>query len=178
MRHSWRYDFQGHRGQGLGQEMTSVSYQDYFCHVSSYIIPCLDFIHGLMCFVIHFCHITVQRLMCNNMFVCSGQKVAVADLSIYKLDVPMPHVHCSRTIAKLLSDLDIPPFIVRICKLTVISAIFSGHIHLIFILYGLYNLLWRTLTQLIVHSISGMYVWRPLALAESSPAFKVLKIFI
>ena len=50
--------------------------------------------------------------------MCSGQRVAVADLSIHKLAVPMPHVHCGRTIAKLLSDLDISPFIVRICQVT------------------------------------------------------------
>jgi len=48
--------------------------------------------------------------MCD---VCSGQRVAVVDLSIYKLGTHMPHVHCSRTIAKLLSDFSIPPFIVR-----------------------------------------------------------------
>jgi len=37
----------------------------------------------------------------------------MVDMSIHTLDAHQPHVHCSRTVAKLLSDLDIPPFIVR-----------------------------------------------------------------
>ena len=45
--------------------------------------------------------------------MCSGQKVAVVDLSVHKLDANTPHIQCSRAIAKLLADLSIPPFIVR-----------------------------------------------------------------
>lgn len=48
--------------------------------------------------------------MCD---VYSGQRVAVVDLSIHKLDADLPLVHCSRTISNLLSDLNIPPFVVR-----------------------------------------------------------------
>jgi len=38
--------------------------------------------------------------------------VAVVDLSVHKLDAHMPHVDCSRTLANLFSNLNIPPFIV------------------------------------------------------------------
>lgn len=62
--------------------------------------------------IVHSRRVSVASLALTSC-VCSGQRVAVVDLSIHKLDAHMPHVHCSRTIAKLLSDLDIPPFIVR-----------------------------------------------------------------
>jgi len=51
-------------------------------------------------------------VMCRCDYVHSGQRVAVVDLSVHKLDVQLPYVHCNRTIAKLLADLNIPPFIV------------------------------------------------------------------
>jgi len=78
-------------------------------HSQSLIVKLLSlYFEWLLCVYVE-C-MSRHLLMCD---VYSGQRVAVVDLSIHKLDADLPLVHCSRTISNLLSDLNIPPFVVR-----------------------------------------------------------------